>query len=75
MKDKKIFRLFYALASLARDAGMEFSLSLEDEASASKTLNGALTDSCSKSKGLVLRCSWPEPAAAEDGGADDDGKD
>ena len=75
MKDKKIFRLFYALASLARDAGMEFSLSLEDEASASKTLNGVLSDSCSKSKDLVLRCYWPEPAAAVDGEEEDDGED
>ena len=80
MKDKKISRLFYALAQLAGDAGMEFSLSLEDGESSSKALNGILSDSHSKSRDLVLRCWWPEPTAsadgeAEDGGEDDDGED
>ena len=80
MKDKKISLLFYALAQLAGDTGMEFSLSLEDGESSNQTMNGFLTDYHSKSKNLVLRCWWPEPTAsadgeAEDGGEDDDGED
>ena len=75
MKDKNISRLFYALAQLAGDAGMEFSLSLEDGESSSKALNGILSDSHSKSKNLVLRCWWPLPAAAEDGAEAEDGAD
>ena len=67
IKDKKISALFYSLAQLASDAGMEFSLSLTDDESENKTLNGVIAHSRSKINGLTLHCWWPEPAAAEDG--------
>ena len=75
MKDKKISRLFYALAQLAGDGGMEFSLSLEDFESSGQTMNGFLTDNHSKSNNLVLRCWWPEPTTSADGEAEDGGED
>ena len=73
MKDKKIAQMFYALADLAQNAGMEFSLSLEDNATDIKVLNGALSNNQSTARCLTLRCWRPDPAdaAAADEETDD----
>lgn len=63
MKSKRIERLFYALADLATDKGMEFTLDLRDYESQSKVLNGAFDNRSSRDNGLILRAWWPESSA------------
>lgn len=60
MKNKRIERLFYSLADLAAEHGMEFSLELRDYECQSKVFNGALGNSASRDNGLMLRAWWPE---------------
>ena len=62
MKPKHVQRLFYALADLAAEHGMEFSLELRDFDSESRAMNGFLTNSTTRDNGLILRAWWPESA-------------
>ena len=63
MKPKRIERLFYALAELAVNHGMESSLGDSLAKSKAEALNGFLTDNKSRASSLTLRCWWPQPAA------------
>ena len=62
MKSKHVERLFYALADLAAEHGMEFSLELRDFDSESRAMNGFLTNSTTRDNGLILRAWWPGSA-------------
>lgn len=76
MKPKHVQRLFYALADLAAEHGMEFSLEDSAAKSSAAALNGFLADNKSRASSLALRCWWPQPAAETeetDEGSGDDG--
>ena len=64
MDEERKMQLFYAIADLAVEHGMELSLELKQWESGSKTLNGFLADSSSTDQGLVLRSYHPDPAPA-----------
>lgn len=62
--------MFYSLADLAVNSGMEFSFEQRDYTNKSKALNGVLTDSSSQDSGLVLRAWWPEESDQNGDAAD-----
>lgn len=62
MDEERKMQLFYAIADLVVEHGMELSLELKQWESGSQTLNGFLTDNSSTDHGLVLRAYHPDPA-------------
>lgn len=64
MDEERKMYLFYAIADLAVEHGMELSLELKQWESGTKTLNGFLGESSLTDQGLVLRAYHPDPAPA-----------
>ena len=72
MDEERKIQLFYAIADLAVEHGMELSLELKQWESVSQTLNGFLADNSSTDHGLVLRAYRPDsvPTPEDEGEAD-----
>lgn len=64
MDEERKMYLFYGIAEMAAEHGMDITLELKQWESGSKTLNGFLADSSSTDQGLVLRAYHPDPAPA-----------
>ena len=73
MDEERKMYLFYAIAEMAAEHGMELTLELKDKQSSSSMFKGAAWDSSSTDHGLVLRAYHPDPAPApEDEDQEDD---
>lgn len=76
MDEERKLLLFYAIAEMAAEHGMDLNLELKQWESGSQTLNGFLTDNSTTDHGLVLRAYHPDPAPApEDEDQEDDQED
>lgn len=73
MDEERKMQLFYEIAEMAAEHGMDLSLELKQWESGSQTLSGFLTDNSTTDHGLVLRAYHPDPVPApEDEDQEDD---